>query len=264
MIVISLANQKGGVGKSAISTHQSMFICEQGKKVIFIDNDIQGNSTGSLQLYKNTIVADGYTTRNLYDANFEHRVPELPSDKGCVYLVPGTGSLAGVPKLDTESSVEVFSKNVRAFSEHFDYCIIDNGPSLGLPLLAALTSSDYAYSPIEVASYSFKGVKQLDATIKMIQQKTNPNLKYLGLLPNRFNTRSPRQKEALKMLFTKRPDLAMKIAVVERSSIEEALATGVPVWSIKKSAAKAASDEILKAMKYVGEQISSHEEKKAS
>ncbi len=132
-------------------------------------------------------------------------------------------------------------------SPHFDYCLIDTPPALGLRMTAALIVADYVFCPIELEEYSIDGVTAMIKTILGVRQLHNPRLKFLGLLANRFNPHSVRQREALQALLTTYRQYVIPAKISTRSAIPEALSQGVPVWKLQKTSAREAAAEVHKA-----------------
>ena len=243
----SVANQKGGVGKTAISCHQAFSIAEKGHNILFIDNDPQGNSSDTL--LKSVLSAKAsFNTLELYaDIDLSDFKPTAQ-----ITVVSADRTLSKVARYETDAPF-IFRENLQKISKHFDYCIIDNPPTLGLGLVAALVSSDYVFSPIELEDFSVSGLKDLMQTIEGVRQRHNPSLEYLGIIPNRLNSRDARQKEKFVKLIQAFPDKIIKAPIVQRGSISEALSRGLPVWDIQKekSAAKKAADELRIALDFL-------------
>ena len=99
------------------------------------------------------------------------------------------------------------------------------------------------------------GIKMMLQTVFGVKQKYNPKLEFLGMLPNRFNSRSERQKKTFAQLVKNYSELLIPAKVGFRSSIPEALAAGVPVWSLKKTAAKEAGREFKEAFRIVFDRV---------
>lgn len=247
MKTLSAANQKGGVGKSALSCHQTFSLAEKGFNILFIDNDPQGNSSKSLlksPLAANApfVTLDLYAELDLSDFNPTAKITVVTADR----------TLAKVARYETDAPF-IFRENLQKISKFFDYCVIDNPPTLGLGLIAALVSSDYVFSPIELEDFSIEGLKDLMQTIEGVRQRHNTTLEYLGIIPNRLNSRDTRQKEKFIKLIKAFPDKIIKAPIVQRGSISEALSRGLPVWELikTKAAAKKATDEIRAALDFI-------------
>ncbi len=243
----SAANQKGGVGKSCLSCHQTFSLAEKGFNILFIDNDPQGNS--SRTLLKSLLATKApFVTLDLYaDLDLSTYSPTAQ-----ITVVTADRTLAKVARYETDAPF-IFKENLQKIRDKFDYCIIDNPPTLGLGLIAALVSSDFVFSPIELEDYSIEGLKDLMQTIEGVRQRHNPTLEYLGIIPNRLNSRDTRQKEKFVKLIKAFPDKIIKAPIVQRGSISEALSRGLPVWSLikEKAAAKKASEEIRAALNFI-------------
>jgi len=251
MRTASAANQKGGVGKSAISCHHAFSLAEQGFTVLFIDNDPQGNSSNSL--LKSPLASKApFATLELYsDFNFTGFVPDSK-----ITVVCADRTLAKVARYETDAPF-IFKENLQKIDELFDFCIIDNPPTLGLGLVAALVSSDFVYSPIELEDFSVQGIKDLMQTIEGVRVRHNNTLEYLGLIPNRLNSRDARQKDKFIKLISAFPNKVIKTPIVQRGSISEALSRGIPIWELQKekSAAKQATIEIRNALNFIEDKM---------
>lgn len=253
MITESVANQKGGVGKSVISIHRCFTLSEQNKRTLFIDNDPQGNS-GKCVLKNSAATKAPFETINLYsemDFDFDNYKPS-----SMVTVLTADRTLANVARYDSQAPF-VFKENLSKLAKHFDNCVMDNPPTLGLGLIASLVSSDFVYSPIELEDFSIEGLQDLMKTIEGVRSRHNNKLNYLGIIPNRLNSRDARQKEKFMKLVAAFPTKIIKAAIVQRGSISEALDRGLPVWEIQKekSAAKQATIEMNNAMKFIDNKI---------
>jgi chromosome partitioning protein len=160
-------------------------------------------------------------------------------------LFPGVKALADLERANPSTIIPAFVEQIRSLNGIFDMCVIDTPPALGLRMSAALMAADYACCPIELEEYSIDGVTDMLKTILGVRQKYNPRLKMLGIVANRFNAHSPRQKAALEELIANYSDFVIPAKVSTRSAIPEALAAGVPVWRLAKSSAREASAEVL-------------------
>lgn len=238
MSTVVWTNQKGGVGKSTLSvlwSHHAVDKCNQ--TVCVIDLDSQANSTKNLRQYD-----CGIGAIELFKGD---RIAVAADGPERLVLFPGSKGLADLERENPGAILPAFIEQVRSLSKVFDHCVIDTPPTLGLRMSAALMAADYACCPIELEEYSIDGVTDMLKTILGVRQKYNPKLKMLGIVPNRFNAHSPRQKAALEDLLVNYSDFVVPAKVSTRSAIPEALAAGVPVWRLAKSSAREASAEVL-------------------
>lgn len=238
MSVVVYTNQKGGVGKSTLSVHWAHHaVDKQGETVCFIDLDSQANSSKNLRQYD-----CGISSMELFKSG---RIAVAADGPERLVLFPGSKALADLERANPAEILPAFVDQVRGLSKVFDHCVIDTPPALGLRMSAALMAADFACCPIELEEYSIDGVTDMLKTILGVRQKYNPKLKMLGIVANRFNAHSPRQKAALEELLSNYSDFVVPAKVSTRSAIPEALAAGVPVWRLAKSSAREASAEVL-------------------
>lgn len=191
--VISLCNQKGGVGKTTSSVALSAVLADMGYRVLLIDNDPQANSTE----YLGKMQADGMqiTIASIFEDLISFR--PVPRGKGIVKTNEGFDLL---PCDNTYSGVEValvsvmnreyfMRKYIDDIRDLYDFILIDNPPNLGMLTVNALTASDELLIPAEAQTFSSLSVQQLLHTVEMIRQFPNPNLIVDGMFLTRFDGR---------------------------------------------------------------------------
>jgi chromosome partitioning protein len=137
----------------------------------------------------------------------------------------------------------------------FDVVLIDTAPSLGVSMAAALCCGDFVLSPIQLEAYSIQGIKKMVLTISNIR-KVNPGLVFLGMMPSMVDSRNPRHKRHLVELEEAYPQLMIPAQIGLRSSVADALASRVPVWKIRKTAARAATKEIRNLANFIFDKVS--------
>ena len=156
------------------------------------------------------------------------------------------------------SVVELPKKHLARFRDRFDYCVIDTPPTLGLRLIAALTISDFVVSPIELDDYSIQGIQRMIQTINGVRGKLNPKLRFLGMLPNRVNSRAKSHREGIEDLLKNFPEIIIKPPMVQRVAIQQALGEGKAVWEVKNGAARTAATEMRAALKAIDQLAEKH------
>ncbi|SET25380.1 chromosome segregation ATPase [Oceanobacillus limi] len=187
--IMSIANQKGGVGKTTSSVNLSACLAQLGNKVLLVDIDPQGNATSGVGINK----AD--MSKCVYNVLIE----DLPAEEVCVPtnvanldIIPATIQLAGaevelVPTISREIRLK---KSLESLKEVYDYIIIDCPPSLGLLTINALTSSDTVLIPVQCEYYALEGLSQLLNTIRLVQKHLNKELMIEGVLLTMFDART--------------------------------------------------------------------------
>jgi chromosome partitioning protein len=248
MDTIVITNQKGGVGKTTIAALLAWWFAEKEKaRVALLDLDSQKNLTLSFAEYQCEVSA-----ARLFEPTqglpFAERAPSA------LCLFAGGTELAD---LERASAVVIrnFRNNLAQLRPHFDYCLIDTPPCLGLRMMAALIVADHVLCPIELEEYAIDGVTAMIKTIVGVRQRHNPRLNFLGLLANRFNAHSLRQREALPALLAAYGQHVIPAKISTRSAIPEALSQGVPVWRLPKSSAREATAEIYQAFGLLREKM---------
>ncbi|KRL00825.1 ParA family protein [Liquorilactobacillus capillatus] len=188
-IVIALANQKGGVGKTTTSVNLGACLAELGKKVLLIDSDAQGNATSGVGIHKAKIEKD------IYDVLVnEYPIAEtiIPSSRPGLDIVPATIQLSGA-EIELTSQMARESRLLDAIKQiknNYDYILIDCPPSLGLLTINAFSASDSILIPVQSEYYALEGLSQLMNTIRLVQKHFNPSLKIEGVLMTMLDART--------------------------------------------------------------------------
>lgn len=252
MKTLVIANQKGGVGKTATVVHLAFdFFESKGLRVALIDLDTQANASYTLNEYDS-----GCTASQLFDQgpdNIKRIFSSLPEGP-VLSLISSDPLLANMEKRSVNDASKAFGDNIKALLGFFDVVLVDTAPSLGVGMAAALCSADYVLSPIELEAYSIQGIKKMLTTVANIR-KVNPKLQFLGMMPSKVDARNPRHKRHLDELQAAYPQLMIPARIGLRSSIADALANCVPVWKIKKTAARKAAQEVREVSNFVYESI---------
>ena len=242
MQVISIVNQKGGVGKTTLSSLLAFYLLDKrAARVLAIDLDSQRNLSQTLRQFRVEIP----TT-----ALFDERCVPLPEVRQGITLIHGTPQLANLERAtaaEANRRVQIFAAHLRAMSGQFDYCVLDPPPTLGIRMIAALASAEFVAMPIELEEYSTQAVKDMLQTVFGVRQQWNPKLKFLGIIANRFTHNSVRQKAALRDLLENYQQYVLPLKISTRSAIPRALEEGRGVWQLPSAAAREASVEVLRA-----------------
>lgn len=250
MKTLATAIQKGGQGKTMATCHLAFDGARRGLRVVVIDLDPQGNASYTLHPH-----ACGLSASQMFDES-PNLVPSFFTDRdnSGITLISNDDGLANIEKLELEDAATLLRIHVHALSEFFDVCLIDTPPFLSNVMASALLSADFVMSPVEMEPYSLQGMELMVAVIQNIRE-ANPGLEFIGMLPNRYNAKIPRQVENMQILRADYTDLVMPFDIRQRDSIAEALGNQIPVWEVKKSAAREATKEVLVMTQYVFEKM---------
>ena len=193
--VISLVNQKGGVGKTTTSINLAASLGKLGKKTILIDLDPQGNTTTGLGINKGDIT---YSIYDVLNGSIEPKKGIIKTKFTNLSIIPATINLAGLDIELVEKGYQnvTFKKNeqlrdaLEKIKDNYEYVIIDCPPSLGLITTNALVASDSVIIPVQCEFFALEGITQLLNTIIMTQTRLNPNLKIEGVLLTLLDSRT--------------------------------------------------------------------------
>lgn len=246
---VVITNQKGGTGKTSLAVHLAAAVVQKNYRTLFIDFDPQENASKSAQKLGAVVIAN--VSQLFLDEDFS--VPELDSEHG-FYLIQADAKLADIVR-ENPTVLNTLKSNISKLDDHFDIAIADTAPSLSLVMTGALLIADYVVSPIELEEYSIDGITKMLQTIFGVKSKWNPDLMFLGMLPNRFNSRSERQKITLDSLLENYAHLMIPAKIGIRDSIPESLSLGIPVWELKKTAARVAAKEMKEAFDFIFEKM---------
>lgn len=226
--IISVSNQKGGVGKTTTTVNLSAALAMSGKKVLLVDIDPQGNSTSGLGINKKGLKS------SCYDAIIGQLKPEetiVPGGVKNLELMPSNVDLAGAEvELVSMSGRESQLKRIlEPLRDRYDYIFIDCPPSLGLLTLNALNAAHTVLIPIQCEFFALEGLSQLINTIKLVKHKYNSALDIEGILLTMFDGRlnlSIQVADEVKKHFGNK---VFKTTIPRNVRLSEAPSYGVPV-----------------------------------
>ena len=193
--VISLVNQKGGVGKTTTSINLAASLGKLGKKSLLVDLDPQGNCTTGLGVNKGNIK---YSIYDVLNGTVEAKKAIVKTGFTLLSIIPATINLAGldIELLEKGYQNAAFKKNeqlrnaLEPIKDNYDFIIIDCPPSLGLLTTNALVASDSVIIPVQCEFFALEGITQLLNTIIMTQTRLNPNFKIEGVLLTLLDSRT--------------------------------------------------------------------------
>ena len=186
--IISISNQKGGVGKTTTAVNLGASLAVAERKVLLFDFDPQGNASSGSGVEKNP---DRPTSYEVLLGEVAAADAILQSDLGSMHILPADPRLAGaeVELVDMEEREYRLKKVLEPLRQEYDYILLDTPPSLGLLTVNALTAAQSVLIPIQCEYYALEGLSQLLNTIHLVQQRLNPDLRIEGVLLTMFDQR---------------------------------------------------------------------------
>ncbi|MBE0437377.1 MAG: ParA family protein [Methylomicrobium sp.] len=259
MKTLVLANQKGGVGKSAVAVQFAYYLSDVLKKrVLVIDFDHQRNTSKAIRTGGFAIVSDVVSSRVLTT-----KVASI--ENADFVLIAGDPELIKMEKQAAEHNT--FATNLYTFlndvQDQFDVCIIDTNPNPDIRQLASLVVSDFVLSPLQLNQEAIDGIGDLlnhdSIGIRKIKATINKKLELIGILPNIVEP-TPFQRENFRDLSTAFAKLLIPLgtgfaAIKKTTAIPEAQAAGVPVWKLGKSSAREAWTHIRPVFETIATQM---------
>ncbi|MFT8315458.1 MAG: AAA family ATPase [Clostridium sp.] len=230
MKVISIFNQKGGVGKTTTNINLCSYLAMKGYKILTIDIDPQGNTTSGLGIDKINIKRSVYDVMtediSLNDVILKSELIEN------LYIAPSTLELAGaeIEIIEMENRESILKNKINELKSEYDYIFIDCPPSLGLLTINSLCASNSVLIPIQAEFYALEGVGQLVNTIQLVKKSLNKNLQVEGVILTMFDNRTKLSNEVFKEVNKYFINKVYKITIPRNIRLAEAPSFGLPIF----------------------------------
>ena len=224
--IISIANQKGGVGKTTTSINLAVSFAVSEVKTLLIDLDPQANASTGLSELLNPV------EKNVYDVIISGKANESIASTSIkdLHVIKSTNELVGaeVELVSVEDRERQLFLAIKPLLEKYDYILIDCPPSLGLLTLNALTSSDSVLIPIQCEYYALEGLGQLLNTVRLVQQQLNTNLEIEGVLLTMYDQRLNLSKQVADEVRSFFDDKVFETIIQRNVRLSEAPSFGKP------------------------------------
>ena len=226
--IVSIANQKGGVGKTTTSINLSTILAKKGKKVLMIDADPQGNASSGVGIDRDEIEQSVYDVL-INDVQIEQVVKKTNIKN--LYIVPSNINLAGaeVELVSVMSREHRLKEKLDIIKEEYDFIIIDCPPSLGLITLNAFTASNSVLIPVQCEYYALEGLGQLLNTISLVKKHLNKDIEIEGALLTMYDIRTNLSNQVVKEVKKYFNEKVYKNVIPRNVKLSEAPSYGMPI-----------------------------------
>jgi len=227
--IISIINQKGGVGKTTTAVNLAAYLAAYGQRVLLIDIDPQGNASSGLGIdYRNL-------EKGIYDVLVTESVTMAEVLVGTkhdnLHLAPANLNLAGanVELVNLDRREFKLADNLRRVMEDYDFILIDNPPSLGLLTINGMVAANELLIPVQCEYYALEGVSQLLHTINLIQNNLKPDLHILGAVLTMYDGRNRLSEEVFNELYQYFPRRIFRSVIPRNIRLAEAPSHGMSI-----------------------------------
>ncbi|APC42504.1 ParA family protein [Clostridium estertheticum] len=229
MKTICIFNQKGGVGKTTTNINLCSYLAMQGKKVLTIDIDPQGNTTSGLGIDKKKISLSTYDLLTS-DISINDTIKQCELVNN-LYIVPSTMELAGaeVELININKRENILKEKLKEIKGKFDYIFIDCPPSLGILTINALTAATSVLTPIQCEFYALEGVGQLVNTIQLVKKSLNKKLEIEGIILSMYDNRTKLCNEVVAEVKKYFNDKVYKTTIPRNIRLAESPSFGLPI-----------------------------------
>lgn len=247
-MIISVLNQKGGVGKTTTVINLGAYLARSGKSVLVVDFDPQGNATSGLGIDKQMKLL------TIYDVLVNDKSAAdviLSTREKNLHILPANANLSATDLELAEKENREYALKSALSGLQYDYILIDCPPSLGLLTVNALVASDSLMIPVQAEFYALEGLTQLLEVMQKVKNLLNPDLQLLGILVTMYDNRNSLAKQVYEELEKYFGDKVFGAIVPRNVRLAEAPSYGKTIaehdkWSKGAKAYKQLSKEVIK------------------
>ncbi len=247
--IISLVNQKGGVGKTTTTLNLGAYLAEAGKYVLLVDSDPQGNATSGLGITPSSVEAGLYEVlagqKSVKDVLQRSDVENL-------HVCPSSSTLAAanIELVNAENRNNLMREALLEIRNDYDYVLVDCPPSLGILTVNGLVAADSVIIPVQSEYYALEGLSQLLETIHLVQQNLNKELRIMGAVVTMHDKRTKLSAQVLKEMNRHFPNNIFESVIPRNVKLSEAPSHGQTIkqyepWSKGARAYRRLAAEVL-------------------
>lgn len=251
--VITITNQKGGVGKTTTSINLAYYLAKAGKNTLLLDFDPQGNASSGLGIEKKDLTKT-ITDVMLGSAQLQEIL--VQNKQKNLWIAPVLPDLADaeVQMASVEGKFTLLKKAIKTIDDQFEYIIIDSPPSLSLLTVNAMIAANYLLLPVQTEFYALEGVAQLLESMNLIKKGMNPNLKLLGVLATMYDKRTALSSQVHAEIKKYFKEKVFETTIPRNVRLAEAPSHGVAIgqydrFSKGAKAYKALAEEVIERTK---------------
>ena len=238
--IMAIANQKGGVGKTTTTINLSAALAEQGKRVLIIDMDPQGNTSSGLGIDKDELETTVYQLM-IGDNSFDECVQKDVFEN--LDVLAANVNLAGIEieTMDMEDRNYILRDIISEVEDKYDFIIIDCPPSLSMLTINSMCLADTVLVPIQCEYYALEGLTQLIHTINLVQERLNPNLEMEGVVFTMYDARTNLSTQVVENVKNNLDTTIYQTIIPRNIRLAEAPSHGLPITLYDSKSAGAES-----------------------
>lgn len=252
--VITVTNQKGGVGKTTTSINLAFYLAKSGKDTLLIDFDPQGNASSGLGIDKRELDKSMCDVM-LGEVELAEVITKVEKNKH-LFVAPTIPELANVEvqMAEMEDKFRILKHAIETVSHKYEYIIIDSPPSLSLLTVNGMIAADYLLLPVQTEFYALEGVAQLLESMNLVKKAMNPDLKLLGVLATMYDRRTALSSQVLAEVKKYFKDKVFDTTIPRNVRLAEAPSHGVAIgqydrFSKGAKAYKSLAEEVIERTK---------------